>query len=207
MTTEITELLAAVIHQLPGNIAVLDEQGVIRAVNANWERFAAANGVHAVADVGPGVSYLEVCHRAEESGDVIAGEIGSGLAKVLSGAWQTFHSEYPCHSSEVQRWFDLYASALSGAASGAVVCHTNITVEWRARRLLHTVAAEPAKRLPVVTMCSGCKRIRDEKLQWQAIEDLLYEQHGERFSHGMCSECIERLYPGVLSFEERNATD
>jgi hypothetical protein len=51
---------------------------------------------------------------------------------------------------------------------------------------------------PPVTMCSSCKRIREAEQHWASIEDWQYRQHGDRFSHGLCEECTERLYPGLL---------
>jgi len=44
-------------------------------------------------------------------------------------------------------------------------------------------------------ICSGCKRIRDDEGYWNQIEVYISEHSEAEFSHGICPECIERLYP------------
>ena len=50
-------------------------------------------------------------------------------------------------------------------------------------------------------ICSGCKKIRDDKGYWQEIERYIQERSDASFSHGLCPECEERLYP-ELSVED-----
>ena len=46
-----------------------------------------------------------------------------------------------------------------------------------------------------VPVCASCKKIRNEQGYWEQLEVYL-EQHSEaQFSHGLCQECIKRLYP------------
>ena len=52
-----------VLDSLAAHIAVLDEAGVIAAVNRPWRDFATANGV-APAIVCEGANYLQVCDEA-----------------------------------------------------------------------------------------------------------------------------------------------
>jgi nitrate/nitrite-specific signal transduction histidine kinase len=47
----------------------------------------------------------------------------------------------------------------------------------------------------LLPICSGCKKIRDEHGAWQHIEKYIEERSEARFSHGLCRECIRRLYP------------
>lgn len=44
-------------------------------------------------------------------------------------------------------------------------------------------------------ICSHCKKIRDDAGYWQAIEGYIQEHSEAIFSHGICPECAERLYP------------
>jgi PAS domain S-box-containing protein len=49
----------------------------------------------------------------------------------------------------------------------------------------------------LLPICSGCKRIRDDKGYWNQIE-LYIRKHSEaEFSHGLCPECAKRLYPDL----------
>jgi len=47
----------------------------------------------------------------------------------------------------------------------------------------------------LLPICAGCKRIRDDEGQWQPVEMYIEERSEARFSHGLCRECIRRLYP------------
>ena len=48
-----------------------------------------------------------------------------------------------------------------------------------------------------IPICASCKKIRNDQGAWQLLEEYLYEHSEAEFSHGICSDCMERLYPGV----------
>lgn len=53
----------------------------------------------------------------------------------------------------------------------------------------------------LLPMCAGCKKIRDDGGFWRQVEEYI-EAHSEvEFSHGLCPDCIRRLYP---EFAARN---
>ena len=49
-------------------------------------------------------------------------------------------------------------------------------------------------RLPI---CSGCKKIRDDKGYWNQVEVYIQQHTDAKFSHGMCPECIKKYYPDL----------
>ncbi|WP_333876137.1 PAS domain-containing sensor histidine kinase [Methylobacter sp.] len=120
---------ASILDSLTSNIAVLDAQGTIVAVNKAWRRFAEENGNQ---DILVGINYLDVCQNAFDQpyGDE-ANTAQAGIAAVLSGELETFHLEYPCHTPDQQRWFYMSVSPLQGSHRGAVVSHENISERKR----------------------------------------------------------------------------
>ena len=52
----------------------------------------------------------------------------------------------------------------------------------------------------VLPICSSCKKIRNERGEWQQIEIYLRERTSVEFSHGMCPECAHLWFPD--QFEE-----
>lgn len=46
-----------------------------------------------------------------------------------------------------------------------------------------------------LSICASCKKIRDDKGNWQQIESYIRERSEATFSHGICPECAEKLYP------------
>jgi hypothetical protein len=49
----------------------------------------------------------------------------------------------------------------------------------------------------LLPICSNCKRIRDDEGYWNQIESYLRSQSGTQFSHGICPDCLRRLYPDL----------
>ena len=47
----------------------------------------------------------------------------------------------------------------------------------------------------IIPICSSCKKIRDDKEHWNQIEIYIQEHSDAEFSHGICPECAEKLYP------------
>lgn len=44
-------------------------------------------------------------------------------------------------------------------------------------------------------ICASCKKIRDDKGYWQAVESYISSHSEAKFSHGICPDCIQKLYP------------
>jgi PAS domain S-box-containing protein len=128
---------AAILDALPAHVALIDETGVIRVVNAAWRRFAEANAL-GMADSAIGQNYLAVCAQAAGDDSADARRAAEGIGRVLGRQARDFSLEYPCHAPHEQRWFRLMVSPLRAAgAAGAVVMHVDITERKLAELALH----------------------------------------------------------------------
>jgi len=115
---------------LTAEIVILDQAGVIVAVNAAWTRFAARNAT-TTSGLGPGANYLEVCDRGAAQGVDDARAVASGIRAVLSGEVTEFRHEYPCQSANEGGWFLARVTGFGPEGNRrAVVAHVNIS-EWR----------------------------------------------------------------------------
>lgn len=47
----------------------------------------------------------------------------------------------------------------------------------------------------ILPVCASCKKIRDDKGVWNQIEAYVRDRSDAEFSHGICPECAEKLYP------------
>jgi len=47
----------------------------------------------------------------------------------------------------------------------------------------------------LLPICASCKKIRDDRGYWQRIETYISENSTAQFTHGLCPECSEKLYP------------
>lgn len=65
-------------------------------------------------------------------------------------------------------------------------------------RLIHELeqASQSVKTLQgMLPICSGCKKIRDDKGYWSQIESYFQKHANLGFSHGLCPDCLEEIYP------------
>ena len=47
----------------------------------------------------------------------------------------------------------------------------------------------------LLPICSSCKKIRDDQGYWHHVETYVREHSGAEFSHSICPDCMEKLYP------------
>ena len=102
------------------------------------------------------------------------------------------------------RWFlglCVAAIALIGAASQ----------RWRVRRLKAS-ERELSRRVEeslshiktlrgLLPVCASCKKIRDDKGYWNQMETYIQANSEADFSHSVCPECMQKLYPDYAASE------
>ncbi|MFP4446343.1 MAG: response regulator [Desulfosudaceae bacterium] len=62
----------------------------------------------------------------------------------------------------------------------------------------------------IVPICANCKKIRDDEGYWQQVETYIQEHSDAEFSHGVCPDCLRKLYPDqadkvLAELEQNNA--
>jgi PAS domain S-box-containing protein len=55
----------------------------------------------------------------------------------------------------------------------------------------------------IIPICASCKKIRDDKGYWNQLEIYINEHSEAQFSHGICPECAEKLYPDLKPQKRR----
>ncbi|MFO7735814.1 MAG: response regulator transcription factor [bacterium] len=66
------------------------------------------------------------------------------------------------------------------------------------------LAMEEIKTLRgILPICSKCKKVRDDKGYWHQVETYLQKHSDAEFSHGICNECAEKLYPDFVAGKKR----
>ena len=63
------------------------------------------------------------------------------------------------------------------------------------RRRLQQALDEVKTLRGIVPICANCKKIRDDKGYWNQVEKYLSDHTEAKFSHGICPDCLEKLYP------------
>ena len=47
----------------------------------------------------------------------------------------------------------------------------------------------------IIPICASCKNIRDDRGYWNKVEAYIRDHSEAEFSHGICPECMKKLYP------------
>ncbi len=88
---------------------------------------------------------------------------------------------------------------------GVSAIERDITAQKRAeverKRLIEELsdALTKVKTLSgLLPICASCKKIRDDRGDWQPVETYIKARSDADFSHGMCPGCMAKLYPEYL---------
>jgi PAS domain-containing protein len=109
-------------------------------------------------------------------------------------------------SDGTQFWARLEATAArdEGGAPVLRVVLSDITDRKRAEAALQEKVEELRQALDqiktlsgILPICMHCKKIRDDKGSWNRMEIYIRDRTEAEFSHGICPECMKKLYPEV----------
>jgi hypothetical protein len=56
----------------------------------------------------------------------------------------------------------------------------------------------------MIPICSNCKRIRDDKDYWVAVEEYITNSLETDFTYSLCPDCVHKLYPNLDDIKKRN---
>ena len=59
----------------------------------------------------------------------------------------------------------------------------------------------------LIPICSSCKKIRDDRGYWNQLEQFLKTHSEATFSHGICPDCMRRLYPDYAKDPDSKPTE
>ena len=49
----------------------------------------------------------------------------------------------------------------------------------------------------LLPICTYCKKIRDNEGNWHSMEVFISKHSDAEFSHGICEDCLQKLYPDL----------
>jgi hypothetical protein len=98
----------------------------------------------------------------------------------------------------VTHYFDLIVEPLrdaEGTLLGLICSATDITSSKNLIAQLQEALDQINVLSGLLSMCASCKRIRDEHQTWQPLESYIQAHSEAKFSHGVCPDCLRKLYP------------
>lgn len=55
----------------------------------------------------------------------------------------------------------------------------------------------------LIPICAGCRKIRNDDGYWQDVTLYIREHAGVEFSHGLCPECVQQMYPELYQKKKK----
>jgi PAS domain-containing protein len=141
--------------------------------------------------------------------------MGCRVGEMLSGDWiQVLNEVFQTGEKREfeTRFQDRCISLLAVAiveAGYANFYGTDITERKRAEEERQRTIAELQDALQKVKtlsgllpICASCKKIRDDKGYWNHVESYIEHHSAAQFSHGICPDCVRKLYPEIADSVE-----
>ncbi len=80
----------------------------------------------------------------------------------------------------------------------------DITQRIKAENELKKALAQVKQLQKLLTMCSYCKSVRDNKDYWKTLEQYISENTEAKFSHSVCPNCFEeKVKPQIEEFKQK----
>lgn len=159
---------------------------VLLEIHGNWDEFASLNAA-------PDLTVQAVLGR--RLGDFIAGpetrHIYEALMERILRTGEPVRFTHRCDSPGRRRHMEMLVEP---AAPGVVRFRSRLLRE-EPREIQHLLDHEAPRSDELLTMCSWCKRVRDEADTWVNVEDyvartgFLEVDVLPQLSHGLCPQC------------------
>ena len=99
-------------------------------------------------------------------------------------------------------WFLIPEFSKSGEVNAVITSARDITAHKKVDEEREKLITDLQKALAkiktlrgLLPICASCKKIRDDKGYWNQVEVYIKEHSDAEFSHGICPECVKKLYP------------
>ncbi|MBP7887226.1 MAG: PAS domain-containing protein, partial [Candidatus Marinimicrobia bacterium] len=103
------------------------------------------------------------------------------------------------------KWLFFTAVAIKnskGEIIGSLETLEDITESKRAEEQREKFIAELQEALDkiktlkgLIPICACCKKIRDDQGYWNSVESYIKDHAEVEFTHGICPDCMKKLYP------------
>jgi PAS domain S-box-containing protein len=133
--------------------------------------------------------------------EIIGGEEGARLTAIKQEVLRTgmgSRTEVTVTFEDIKHYFDLVVEPFRDAGGkllGLICSATDITSSKNLIAKLQEAIDQVNVLRGLLSICASCKRIRDEHQIWQPLEGYIQAHSEAKFSHGVCPDCLRKLYP------------
>jgi PAS domain S-box-containing protein len=137
--------------------------------------------------------------------EIFPGDEGARLTAIKEEVLRTgieAHTEVALTVEGKKRYFDLVAEPVldcGGKALGVLSSAVETTPLKQTIFRLQQALDEVQVLRGLLPICASCKKIKDEHETWQVLEKYLQDHTEAKLSHGICPDCMRKLYPEYCS--------
>jgi len=197
-------MLRTVIDNIPDKIYAKDLKGRFLLCN---QAVATRMGTKDPADI-TGKSDFDFLPRA------LARQFHNDEQAIIrSGQPLVNHVEPLNHAAATKKWNLTTKVPLrdkKGKIIGIVGLGRDITAQKQAEEEREKVILELQEALKkvntlkgLIPICAACKKIRDDRGYWNSVETYLAQHSDAAFTHGICPDCMRKLYPDYVRKKEQ----
>jgi len=161
------------------------------------------------------------------TGWAVADALGHPLADLFSttAGWLARPDEADANTAELARFggdgrgcfYEVRATPLHGVRgqeAGRLVLLRDVTERRRADEERDQLIAKLQEAVSsiktlsgLIPICAACKKVRDDQGYWQQVEEYVSAHAEVEFSHGLCPDCMAKLYPDAAPSDGRGVDD
>ena len=131
--------------------------------------------------------------------------LADNATSALRGGERGYRQEFQCKGKDGEPvWFqeDVKIDSIGPGKWQLFGVSVDITERKKAEeqrekllRELQEALAQVKQLRGMLPICSGCKKVRDDAGYWNQIDAYIRKHSDVEFSHSLCPECLEKMYP------------
>jgi PAS domain S-box-containing protein len=144
-----------------------------------------------------------------EINTMAAGEMHDAMTRARNNEGYHFFFEHRLAGGEL-RSVEVYGSPM--VMKGKIYLHSivhDISERKKAEEDRERLIAELQEAFSKIKtlsgmfpICAHCKKIRDDRGYWNQIESYIREHSEAEFTHGICPDCLKKLYPEMIGMDD-----
>ncbi|MFH1148561.1 MAG: PAS domain-containing protein [Pseudomonadota bacterium] len=191
---EQVDFLQKLIDTMPNPLYYKDMQGIYRGCNSAFEECIGLKKEDIIGKSAYDIYPKDIADQYHNMDSELFSRQGT----------QIFEAPFVCAYGGIKHVIYKKAALvdMNGSLGGIVGMIIDITDRKRAEEEREKLIEDLREALAKVKtlsgllpICASCKKIRDDKGYWNQIEKFISEHSEAEFSHGICPECITKLYP------------
>jgi PAS domain S-box-containing protein len=188
--------LSLTVEQSPASVVITNTAGDIQYVNS---KFTEVTGYTLEEVLGKNPRVLKSGEKSPEAYRELWQNITGG---------KEWHGEFHNRKKNGDLYWESASISsirdLAGRITHYIAVKEDITVQKKAaaeREKLVTELREAVVSVKslsgLLPICSGCKKIRDDKGYWSQVESYVQKHSEATFTHSLCPDCVKKYFPDL----------